>query len=148
MIIELLMNIPVSSSLNMTKGKTFTVVRNDLNNAKTRGVWVRAENGEEVKVLPHEFKVIDAVNTDKDLSRQHVWNKQNLVTLKRNGAFFDVLKCDKCGITAKRYGLAHIVIDAKYKHPDYVYCDTAVIRMESRRKKNMSRRESGTGEDS
>ena len=44
----------------------------------------------------------------------HRWEKQNLVTLSKGNSFFDILRCEKCGATAKRFGLVDITVDAKF----------------------------------
>jgi len=47
--------------------------------------------------------------------KDHTWDKMNLVTVFTHGHYFDVLRCRVCGVTAKRYGLHNIVLDAQYR---------------------------------
>ena len=116
----------------MTKNKEYDVIREDtLSNI--RGVWVEStEGGEMVKVLPHEFEVI---YDDRVQAISHVWEKQNIITLKIRGQYIDKLKCRTCGITAKRIGLSRIVIDARYKHQDYQDCGKAAERIRRHNKR-------------
>lgn len=54
----------------------------------------------------------------------HVWSKKNLVTVHRNGVMYDIMVCEKCGITGKRYGLSGDVIrDRAYKAKKYNTCN-------------------------
>ena len=48
--------------------------------------------------------------------------KTNLVTVMGVYGSYDVMKCVRCGITGKRYGLVDIKRDPKYKAKKYETC--------------------------
>jgi hypothetical protein len=55
---------------------------------------------------------------------KHDWSKTNLVT-KMDGRMssYDEYKCERCGITGRRYGLGGVVRrDNKYKNEKYESC--------------------------
>jgi hypothetical protein len=59
--------------------------------------------------------------------RDHKYEKTNLVTKSDSGGVYDTVKCGRCGITGKRYGLgSYITRDRKYKAEKYLRCDTAM----------------------
>ena len=39
----------------------------------------------------------------------HLFTKQNGATLEDDSGCYDLLKCDKCGLTGKRYGVSDMV---------------------------------------
>jgi hypothetical protein len=49
-------------------------------------------------------------------SDAHKWQKANAVTLLERGLSYDLMRCENCGVTARRYGLGHSppVIEKKY----------------------------------
>lgn len=71
---------------------------------------------------------------------RHNWAKQNLITqhTARHG-IHDVMKCETCGITGKRFRLgADTTRDPKYRASVYAKCDTArdqLAKLELRRNK-------------
>jgi hypothetical protein len=52
----------------------------------------------------------------------HHWEKTNLVTVVRNGLLYDTVRCARCGITGKRFGLNGVTIDKKYRAKKYQSC--------------------------
>ena len=58
-------------------------------------------------------------NLNNIQKQRHSWDKVSLVSEKGG---YDQMKCDLCGITAKRHGMSTIIIDAKYKTADQNYC--------------------------
>jgi hypothetical protein len=54
--------------------------------------------------------------------KQHRWDKQNLVTIRRRGLYFDEMKCRDCGVTGKRFGLQEVTLDRKFKAKKYLVC--------------------------
>jgi len=60
--------------------------------------------------------------------KDHEWQKINLVTVKRNGAYCDLYKCSRCEITGKLFGLGgSIRLDPKYqRNKAYLRCDTSL----------------------
>ena len=84
------------------------------------------QTGERPRIL-HEVVLLD-----KDSIKQHKWRKMNLVTQMRGNRMFDILKCSRCGITAKRYGLDRIILDSKYNRAKvYQRCDTSMKHLEA-----------------
>ncbi len=77
-------------------------------------------------------KLLEVIVLDKDSIEKHDWDKTNLVTIiKGNGIPYDTQKCQRCGITGKRYGLSETVkIDPKYKAKVYLRCDTSKKHLE------------------
>lgn len=79
-------------------------------------------------IRPHEKArvFIRAELIDDDVPAvEHQWEKQNAMTRERNGRMFDILKCRVCGITAKRYGVNHVMADSQYRAKVYRICSTA-----------------------
>lgn len=66
---------------------------------------------------------------------EHAWTKTSLVTqMEPGGRMFDAMKCDRCGITGKRYGLAaHVERSHKYRAKVYARCDTAAEQLREQR---------------
>jgi hypothetical protein len=70
-------------------------------------------------------------------SREHNWEKTNLVTLQQyQGTMpYDTARCTVCGVTGKRYGLSStITLDSKFKAKVYRRCDTAKAHLEKVRR--------------
>jgi hypothetical protein len=63
---------------------------------------------------------------------EHDWRKSSLIT-ERGG--FDRMKCSKCEITGRRYGVGTggIQREAPYKAKGFAHCDTARELLEKRR---------------
>lgn len=53
---------------------------------------------------------------------KHWWVKQNIITLQDHRGMFDEVKCKKCGITARRYGLTAIKRSAKFRSGKWANC--------------------------
>lgn len=69
-----------------------------------------------VRVLEDEPTVLD-----------HVWSKENLFTVENRGRYYDVMRCKRCGITGKRFGLSGSVRrDSKYRAKKYEKCRAAL----------------------
>jgi hypothetical protein len=68
-------------------------------------------------------EIIQVVVLDTEVEApDHVWRKQNLITIIRGSQAYDVMRCERCGITAKRFGLSGVVRDSKYKAKKYIKC--------------------------
>ena len=81
-------------------------------------------------------KLLEVIVLDKDSIEKHSWKKTNLVTIIKGSMPYDTQKCQRCGITGKRYGLSETTkLDAKYKAFVYKRCDTAQKHLEKRRNK-------------
>lgn len=52
----------------------------------------------------------------------HVWEKQNLVTVFKNGKYYDILKCKDCGIVAKTTSLTAIELKGSYSSQKVYHC--------------------------
>lgn len=67
---------------------------------------------------------------------KHRWSKTSLTTQNFRGRHADLMKCEVCGITGKRFTLGEFVkIDSAFKARAFIRCDTAV---EFIRKKRVS----------
>lgn len=53
---------------------------------------------------------------------QHVWEKQNLVTINRQGRMFDEMVCKKCGMKGRRFGFESVEVSEKYKFESVHLC--------------------------
>jgi hypothetical protein len=80
-----------------------------------------------VKVEIEEPKKADVQN--------HAWAKTNLVTLSGARGYHDTVSCANCGITAKRYGLTNIVLDAEYRAKAFKTCTGAKALLAKREAK-------------
>jgi hypothetical protein len=76
---------------------------------------------------PREFVRVELPKQEK---LAHQWSKQNLFTQTWRGRPFDIVRCEVCGITGKRWGLSEPVLDRKYRALFYRYCDTAKAHLE------------------
>ena len=63
---------------------------------------------------------------------EHAWVKQNLVTEIQRASCYDVMKCDHCEITAKRFGIGEAVtLDPRFSRAKvFQRCDTARAHLE------------------
>jgi hypothetical protein len=74
------------------------------------------------KESPRELLDVTVLAENGESRKEHSWEKQNLVTIRRAGQLYDTYKCTCCGITAKRYGVGQIVHDKRYSAEKYKYC--------------------------
>jgi len=64
----------------------------------------------------------------------HDWHKTSLVAMMTpSGVIHDTYKCERCGITGKRYGTGYVIRDSKYRHKCYSRCDTAIAHLEKKK---------------
>jgi hypothetical protein len=71
------------------------------------------------------------VEGDENNEELHRWDKDitKMSSIFR-GRVYDGMKCEKCGITGKRYGLtSYVKIDSKYKKKAFKKCNTSIIEM-------------------
>ncbi|MCY9592350.1 hypothetical protein PC41400_14990 [Paenibacillus chitinolyticus] len=65
----------------------------------------------DVEVLPEESIV------------EHLWEKQNTITIIRGAHIYDKMRCERCGVTGKRHGLSSgIKRDSEYRAKKYEKC--------------------------
>jgi hypothetical protein len=59
---------------------------------------------------------------------EHRWMKLTAMTQQRgDGTPFDQMKCERCGITGKRYGIqGHVSRDSKFRARVYARCDSTI----------------------
>lgn len=119
--------------------KTFTVETPD---AEIEA-WCRATIAEfNATLRPHERAreyVSHTITRDStEAITQHQWRKTNLVTLHDRGRHFDTVRCSVCGITGRRYGIAHIVRGADYRAKAFETCSGA-IKLLAKRQAEKSR---------
>lgn len=58
--------------------------------------------------------------------KDHTWSKTNLVTLQSPQGFYDSVKCSRCGVVARRYGMRRIVRQNPFRAKKFERCDTAM----------------------
>lgn len=76
--------------------------------------------GEEKRIL------LDVIVLDATNDKLHNWVKKNWITTFFRGEYVDLMYCEKCGITGKRYGISSdIKVDSKYRSKVFKNCDTA-----------------------
>jgi hypothetical protein len=56
---------------------------------------------------------------------QHVWEKQNLITLSKNGRMFDEMLCKNCGMKGRRYNFEFVEVSETYKYENVHSCPKA-----------------------
>ena len=56
---------------------------------------------------------------------RHEWIKKNLVTLNKNGKYFDEVVCSACGMKGKRYNFTQVEVDGRYKKTHVQLCPKA-----------------------
>jgi len=60
---------------------------------------------------------------------EHAWTKWSVMTKvmvggARHGRMYDAMKCERCGVTGKRFGIKeHVHLDSKYRLALYRRCD-------------------------
>lgn len=63
---------------------------------------------------------------DPDTIPEHDWHKQNIMTLTSPQGLYDKIKCGRCGVHARRYGLTRVVRQHPYRAKKFERCDTAL----------------------
>ena len=56
---------------------------------------------------------------------QHVWQKQNLITVCSKGRTFDKMVCEKCKMKGRRYGFEVVEVSESYKFENAHLCSKA-----------------------
>lgn len=71
--------------------------------------------------LPREIVTVHIDDADAPLP--HEWRKVSMATRNMGLRSYDAYKCDRCGVTGKRFGLAtYIKIDSKFRLKKYQNC--------------------------
>lgn len=84
---------------------------------------------------PRELVGVEIIESNSEVIHQHDWSKQNLATLKNRNGYYDAMKCSRCGVTGKRYGIGSgVVRDSKYKAKCYGTCEGAIKQLERLKK--------------
>lgn len=79
---------------------------------------------------PRELVNVEIIENESEVIYKHAFVKQNLYTISSNNGTYDIVKCERCGVTGKRYGLTNIKRDAKYKAKIYDTCNGAIKQIE------------------
>lgn len=66
---------------------------------------------------------------DPDSIKDHDWSKQNLMTLTSPQGFYDQVKCDRCGVVARRYQMTRFVRQNPYRAKKFERCDDAIAAL-------------------
>lgn len=86
----------------------------------------------------HELpRTLDRVEIEDDTiaavaPEWHDWHKTNAITVVGPRGVHDTLRCDRCGITAKRYGLSNVVLDGDFKAKAFRTCAGSLALLEKR----------------
>lgn len=59
----------------------------------------------------------------------HVWEKQNLVTVTRQGKMYDEMVCKNCGMKGKRFGFETVEVSGKYKTQNVNQCPKSKVEL-------------------
>lgn len=78
------------------------------------------------KESPRKFLEVVIIG-DENNEELHKWDKNITgMSVLFRGLIVDIMYCQKCGITGKRYGLRpRVVIDSKYRKKDFRKCNLA-----------------------
>lgn len=91
---------------------------------------------------PRELISVEVIEEHSTVLHDHIWEKQNAFTITNKRNCYDILKCKRCGVTAKRYGIGNnIGRDGIYKAKCYAKCETALAQMEKNRLAKLNRSE-------
>ena len=77
---------------------------------------------------PHETarELLAVEILDQISIKDHKWSKQNITTLTSPQGLYDSVKCERCGVVARRYGLTRIVRQTPYRAKKFERCDSAM----------------------
>jgi hypothetical protein len=72
----------------------------------------------------HRRVFISVTVTDDGATFQgeHEWHKTNLVTISDRVGVYDAMKCERCGVTGKRFGVSYVKRDAKFRAKKFERC--------------------------
>lgn len=65
----------------------------------------------------------------------HDWHKTNAVTISDRHGVYDRMKCERCGITGKRFGLVNVRLDSEFKARAFETCNGALALLAKRKAK-------------
>lgn len=74
---------------------------------------------------PRELVSVTVIDENQhDNTKEHTWEKKNLVTVVKRGQIpHDIYRCKECGITGKRFGLdREIHRDYRYRNAKFINC--------------------------
>ena len=59
-----------------------------------------------------------------DTQTEHEWEKTNLVTISDRSGIYDKMRCVRCRVTGKRFGLGQfgVKLDRKFLSAKYEHC--------------------------
>lgn len=88
---------------------------------------------------PRVFLGVEII--DVNSFKEHNFRKTNMTTIigthVLKGKVYDTVKCERCGITGKRFGLSDTIkYDAAFRAKVYDRCDTSIAHLEIRKRKN------------
>jgi len=78
---------------------------------------------------------IEAVVLEENTIKDHTWIKTNSFTIITRHSSHDTMRCEKCNITGKRFGLGQngVKIDSKFRAKRHIRCDTSLAYMDEHR---------------
>lgn len=75
--------------------------------------------------LPRELLGVRIVGEELP-EDEHNFTKQNIYSLTHAGRAYDIVKCERCGVTGKRYGVGKARLDSQFRAKVYQLCSTSV----------------------
>ncbi len=54
--------------------------------------------------------------------REHDWEKTNAITISDRQGVYDAMRCRRCGVTGKRFGLTRVKVDSKFRAKKWQAC--------------------------
>jgi hypothetical protein len=95
---------------------------------------------------PRELVSVEVIEEHSIVLHDHSWEKQNSVTIMlRGGGCYDIMRCKRCGVSGKRYGISgEIIRDSIFKGKCYDKCETALDQIQ-KNKQRLAERGRGRG---
>jgi hypothetical protein len=91
---------------------------------------------------PRELVSVEVIEQHSIVLHDHSWEKQNGVTIMaRGGGSYDIVRCKRCGVTGKRYGIGGTPIrDSIFKGKCYAKCETALDQIQKNKQRIANRK--------
>jgi hypothetical protein len=91
---------------------------------------------------PHEkVRTVDKVEMTEDSAPvvlRHDWHKTNAITISDRHGTYDRMRCDRCGITGKRFGLHTVLRDRAFRAKAFETCTGAQALLAKRERRSQA----------